>query len=235
MKKKLYEILDIEEAATAEQIKSAYRKLALKHHPDRNKNNEDAAKEKFQELQKAYEILSDSHKRQQYDRGEIDESGQPILTQPNSKPSYQHSTYQSHKHPRAQSSSTNHANHRQGGSYHNSNEMPRPSSFFFFNDEHKEASDFEEMNQNSRESTFSPFDFFSSFASLFEAKPQVNKHKVEEKEETYQAADNNQASAEINFDQLFLSMIVLTLVLNSYHQVADKLNEQQPYAPFARW
>ena len=60
-----YKILEIEQGATQEEIKSAYRKLCLKYHPDKNKSPE--ATQKFQEIAQAYEILSDPQKRQQYD------------------------------------------------------------------------------------------------------------------------------------------------------------------------
>lgn len=64
--KDLYDILGVDEDASKEEIKKAYRKLARKHHPDRNPDDPDA-EEKFKELQKAYSILSDEEKRQQYD------------------------------------------------------------------------------------------------------------------------------------------------------------------------
>ena len=64
--KDYYEILGISKTSTAEEIKRAYRKLALQYHPDRNKTKE--AEEKFKEVNKAYEVLSDTTKRQQYDQ-----------------------------------------------------------------------------------------------------------------------------------------------------------------------
>lgn len=60
---KFYEILGVEKTATYDEIKKAFRKLALKKHPDRGGN-----KEEFQEIQKAYECLSDKEKRELYDR-----------------------------------------------------------------------------------------------------------------------------------------------------------------------
>lgn len=63
----LYDILGVAPDATDAQLKSAYRKGALKHHPDKNAHNPEAA-EKFKELSEAYEILSDGQKRQIYDQ-----------------------------------------------------------------------------------------------------------------------------------------------------------------------
>ena len=61
-KKNYYEILGVSENATADEIKKTFRKEAVKHHPDRW-----WSKEKFQEINEAYQILSDEQKRQQYD------------------------------------------------------------------------------------------------------------------------------------------------------------------------
>jgi len=64
--KDFYDILGISKSATATEIKSAYRKLALQYHPDRNKTKE--AEEKFKEVTKAYEVLSNEEKRKTYDQ-----------------------------------------------------------------------------------------------------------------------------------------------------------------------
>jgi len=66
-KRDYYEVLGVERGADLETIKKAYRKLALKYHPDRNSGDKDA-EEKFKELAEAYEVLSDPEKRQRYDR-----------------------------------------------------------------------------------------------------------------------------------------------------------------------
>lgn len=61
-----YEVLGVSRNATEDEIKKAYRKLALKYHPDRNKGNKEA-EERFKEINEAYAVLSDKEKRQQYD------------------------------------------------------------------------------------------------------------------------------------------------------------------------
>ena len=65
-KKNYYEILGVDKKATPDEIKSAYRKLAMKYHPDRNQGDE-AAAEKFKEVNEAHETLSDQQKRAAYD------------------------------------------------------------------------------------------------------------------------------------------------------------------------
>ena len=71
-----YEVLGVPRSANAAAIKSAFRKLAKKHHPDSNKNDPKAAA-RFAELNTANEILGDEDKRKQFDRGEIDAEGKP--------------------------------------------------------------------------------------------------------------------------------------------------------------
>jgi molecular chaperone DnaJ len=65
-KRDYYEVLGIDKSATPDQIKQAYRKLALQYHPDRNKDSE--ATEKFKEISEAYAVLSDEKKKAQYDQ-----------------------------------------------------------------------------------------------------------------------------------------------------------------------
>lgn len=66
MAKDFYGVLGISKSASADEIKKAYRKLALEYHPDRNKSKD--AGEKFKEVTKAYEVLSDPQKKQTYDQ-----------------------------------------------------------------------------------------------------------------------------------------------------------------------
>ena len=65
-KRDYYEVLGVNKSATPDQIKSAYRKLAVKHHPDKNKGDK-AAEEKFKEASEAYHVLSNSERKQNYD------------------------------------------------------------------------------------------------------------------------------------------------------------------------
>src|SRR5512142_102721 len=62
-----YKVLGVERNASQDEIKKAYRKLALQYHPDRNPGNKEA-EEKFKEAAEAYEVLGDADKRQRYDR-----------------------------------------------------------------------------------------------------------------------------------------------------------------------
>ena len=66
-KRDYYEVLGVIKSASAEDIKKAYRKLALKYHPDRNKGNKDA-ETKFKEASEAYHVLSDKERRTNYDQ-----------------------------------------------------------------------------------------------------------------------------------------------------------------------
>ncbi|HNQ84056.1 MAG TPA: molecular chaperone DnaJ [Bacteroidales bacterium] len=66
-KRDYYEVLDIPRSASADEIKKAYRKMALKYHPDKNPDDP-SAEAKFKEAAEAYEVLSDSDKKQRYDR-----------------------------------------------------------------------------------------------------------------------------------------------------------------------
>ena len=66
-KRDYYEVLGVDKSASADEIKRAYRKAAMKYHPDRNPGDKEA-EEKFKEAGEAYEVLSDEQKRQRYDQ-----------------------------------------------------------------------------------------------------------------------------------------------------------------------
>ena len=66
-KRDYYEVLGVSKSASADEIKKAYRKLAIKYHPDRNPDNAEA-EEKFKEAAEAYDVLHDEQKRKQYDQ-----------------------------------------------------------------------------------------------------------------------------------------------------------------------
>ena len=63
-----YDILGVGKSASADEIKKAYRKQALEWHPDRHKDNKEAAEKRFKEINEAYQVLSDSNKRSSYDQ-----------------------------------------------------------------------------------------------------------------------------------------------------------------------
>lgn len=73
-----YSILGVARSASEKDVKSAYRKLAKELHPDRNADNPKAA-ERFSEVTRAYDLLSDKDKRARFDRGEIDIDGNPAM------------------------------------------------------------------------------------------------------------------------------------------------------------
>ena len=69
--KDYYKTLEVERSATEQDIKSAYRRLARKYHPDMNQNNPQS-EDRFKEINEAYEVLGDTEKRQKYDQFGVD-------------------------------------------------------------------------------------------------------------------------------------------------------------------
>ena len=67
-KRDYYDVLGVQKNASEAEIKKAYRRLAMKHHPDRNKDDSDASEARFKEAKEAYEVLKDDDKRAMYDR-----------------------------------------------------------------------------------------------------------------------------------------------------------------------
>ena len=67
-KRDYYEVLGIQRSASADEVKQAFRRLAMKHHPDRNQENKKEAEEKFKEISEAYEVLGDPQKKAAYDQ-----------------------------------------------------------------------------------------------------------------------------------------------------------------------
>lgn len=73
-RKDYYQILGVERTAVEADIKKAYKKLALKWHPDKNPNNREEAQRRFQDIAEAYSVLSNPQKRKEYDVGEVEEN-----------------------------------------------------------------------------------------------------------------------------------------------------------------
>jgi molecular chaperone DnaJ len=67
-KRDYYEVLGVSKSASADEIKKSYRRLAMKHHPDRNKEDDGASEKKFKEAKEAYEVLKDAEKKATYDQ-----------------------------------------------------------------------------------------------------------------------------------------------------------------------
>ena len=85
-KQDFYELLGVSRKANAKEIRSAFRKLARKYHPDLNPGDK-SAEEKFKQLQEAYDVLSDAKKRQMYDQhGFYSDNYQPGGPPPGSDP-----------------------------------------------------------------------------------------------------------------------------------------------------
>ena len=85
-KRDYYEVLGVPKDASDAEIKKAFKKLALKYHPDRNPDNPKAAEEKFKEINEAYSVLSNKQKRAQYDQFGLKMFINPAIPLPRLKP-----------------------------------------------------------------------------------------------------------------------------------------------------
>ena len=100
MGKDYYKILNISRDASEEEVKKAYRKMALKFHPDKNKDS--GAEEKFKEIAEAFEVLSDPQKREVFDRyGEEGLKGRPTTNSTKFEMPEGFTTFNFHGDPRA--------------------------------------------------------------------------------------------------------------------------------------
>ena len=86
MSKNYYSVLGVQKSASKEELKAAYRKLAVQHHPDKNAGNKDAER-KFKEISEAYDILKDDQKRAAYDQYGSDAFSQGAGNRSGPKPS----------------------------------------------------------------------------------------------------------------------------------------------------
>lgn len=117
----LYEILEINETATQDEVKKAYKTLALKHHPDKNPNSKEQSEAKFKQIALAYEVLGDGEKRSQYNR--------KLADQKRAKGPDADIKSPSHSHTQAGGSSS----HSPTSSNHSFfNNKPRPSNWLTF-------------------------------------------------------------------------------------------------------
>ncbi|RUR08097.1 J domain-containing protein [Legionella sp. km772] len=132
MPRKLYEILNVNETAGQDEIKKAYRKLALKHHPDKNPNDKENAEKKFKQIAAAYEVLSDEVKRKHYDRGFIKDTDifPESRTQEKGATNRTSSSYNHQSHANRSSTNTDQSNHssQQKYYYQNSNSFFKSQS-----------------------------------------------------------------------------------------------------------
>ncbi|CAM2766448.1 J domain-containing protein [Legionella worsleiensis] len=145
MPKKLYEILEItDENISGAEIAKAYRKMALRLHPDKNTENKQEAEQKFKELNNAYQILKDATKRKEYDEGRIDEKGVRIESQASAQASQQQQQQQRQRpsqqnrqydFPKTQTQeSKTHSFQKTNNKYNFYRPTPPfPAEYFFFN------------------------------------------------------------------------------------------------------
>jgi curved DNA-binding protein CbpA len=196
MSKKLYRILGIDENEDEVAIRKAYRKLALKYHPDKNPGDP-LAEAKFKEIAAAYEILGDSEKRQKYDNGLIDDTGKPKYDAPEREHENEPKAYAKEQNFRSEpTSQTNEADAEETHSFRASQPQsspysdmkfffnPQPTFYYFFNS-HDDAERFEQPRQ---------YQFQPTFIFITPSPLEILLEKINaENEKTRQGSAQNQA------------------------------------------
>ncbi|STX28183.1 molecular chaperone DnaJ [Legionella beliardensis] len=233
MAKRLYEVLQVNEQASQEEIKLAYRKLALRYHPDKNPDNKLEATEKFKAIAAAYEILGDKDKRQEYDLGQRDEQGNKVsanedyqqesgfsYTPPRPKPTAKQEKEKDKDYvPQRPTYAQPHYQPQPTCQFHFF--KPQPAFYYFFNS-HDAAKTFQSIHRVARAPVYiyvtpSPleqlFNEINSFKSQQRAGRETYTSYERKREHPHVSVKTNYAPAmEHIIDRLIASMILLEMV-----------------------